>query len=148
MLMRFSKTPVQSSISRMMDEFFNGGLMDMNDRSLMATQPSVNIVENEDSFTVEVAAPGLDKDDFNVVVEDDVLTISGEKKHETEEKGEKNGTFTRREFNYTAFSRSFHLPDSCQSDDIMGSYNNGVLILSIPKREEAKKKPAKTIEIS
>lgn len=120
----------------------------MNDRSLMATQPSVNIVENEDSFLVEVAAPGLEKDDFNVTVEDDVLTISGEKKQESETRDEKNGTFTRREFNYSAFSRSFHLPETCQSEDIKGSYNNGVLRLSIPKREEAKKKPAKTIQIS
>ena len=143
--MRFSKTPVQSSISRMMDEFFNGNMMDMNDRSLMATQPSVNIVENENDFVVEVAAPGLTKEDFNLTVEDEVLTISGEKKQEKEEK---DGTFTRREFNYSSFSRSFHLPETCKSEEISASYNNGVLTLSIPKREEARKKPAKSIQIS
>ncbi|TVR86265.1 MAG: Hsp20/alpha crystallin family protein [Saprospirales bacterium] len=111
----------------------------------MATKPSVNIVENEDNFMVEVAAPGLDKKDFNVTVDDDILTISAERKDESEDK---SGTFTRREFNYTSFSRSFHLPETCNSEKINANYKDGMLILEIPKREEAKKKPAKTIKIS
>lgn len=145
MLMRFQKTPVQSSISKMMDEFFNGSMSDWNDQNLMATQPSVNVIENDDSFKVEVAAPGLKKEDFNLTVEDDMLTISGEKKQESEEK---DGEFTRREFNYTTFSRSFHLPESCKSDDIQANYDNGVLKLNIPKKEEARKAAPKQIEIS
>ncbi len=144
MLMKINKTPVQSTLSRMMDDFFNG-FGDMHENSLMATKPSVNIVENEDNFMVEVAAPGLDKKDFNVTVEDDILTISAERKDESEDK---SGTFTRREFNYTSFSRSFHLPETCNSEKINANYKDGMLMLEIPKREEAKKKPAKTIEIS
>ncbi len=145
MLMKINKTPVQSTLSRMMDDFFNGSFGDMHESSLMATKPSVNIVENEDNFTVEVAAPGLDKKDFNVTVEDDILTISAERKDESEDK---SGTFTRREFNYTSFSRSFHLPETCDSEKINAHYKDGMLMLEIPKREEAKKKPAKSIKIS
>lgn len=144
MLMKINKTPVQSTLSRMMDDFFNG-FGDMHESNLMATKPSVNIVENEDNFMVEVAAPGLDKKDFNVTVDDDILTISAERKDESEDK---SGTFTRREFNYTSFSRSFHLPETCNSEKINANYKDGMLILEIPKREEAKKKPAKTIKIS
>lgn len=145
MLMRFQKTPVQSSLSRMMDEFFNGGLTDWDNQNLMATQPSVNVIENEDSFDVEVAAPGLKKEDFQLTVEEDMLTISGERKEESEKS---EGTFTKREFNYSRFSRSFQLPESCDSEKISAAYKDGVLNLNIPKKEEAKKRPPKTIDIS
>jgi len=145
MLMRFQKTPVQSSLSRMMDEFFNGGLPDWDNQNLMATQPSVNVIENEDSFDVEVAAPGLKKEDFQLTVDDDMLTISGERKEESEKS---EGTFTKREFNYSRFSRSFQLPESCDSERISAAYKDGVLNLNIPKKEEAKKRPPKTIDIS
>ena len=145
MLMRFQKTPVQSSLSRMMDEFFNGGLTDWDNQNLMATQPSVNVIENEDSFDVEVAAPGLKKEDFQLTVEEDMLTISGERKEESEKS---EGTFTKREFNYSRFSRSFQLPESCDSERISAAYKDGVLNLNIPKKEEAKKRPPKTIDIS
>jgi len=145
MLMKLSKTPVQSSLSRMMDEFFNGGLPTDWNNSLMATQPSVNVVEKDDLFLVEVAAPGLEKGDFNITVEDDMLTISGQKK---EEKKETEGNYTKREFNYSSFSRSFRLPEICNSSEISASYDKGVLNLSIPKKEEAKKQAPRTIEIA
>ena len=145
MLMRLSKTPVQSSLSRMMDEFFNGNLPNDWNNNLMATQPSVNVVEKEDSFLLEVAAPGLEKGDFNITIEDDMLTISG---HRKEEKEEKESNYTKREFNYSSFSRSFTLPEICNSAEIKASYDKGVLNLSIPKKEEEKKQAARTIEIS
>lgn len=145
MLMKFQKTPVQSSLSRMMDEFFNGGLSELENQKLMATQPSVNVIENEDSFIVEVAAPGLKKEDFNLTVEDEMLIISAEKKDESEKK---EGSFTKREFNYSSFTRSFQLPEICKSEDIAASYTEGVLTLTIPKVEEAKKQPPKKISIS
>ncbi|TVQ50684.1 MAG: Hsp20/alpha crystallin family protein [Saprospirales bacterium] len=143
--MRLSKTPVQSSLSRMMDEFFNGNFPTDLDNNLMATQPSVNVVEKEDSFLLEVAAPGLEKGDFDITIEEDMLTISG---HRKEEKEEKESNYTKREFNYSSFSRSFRLPEACNSEEIKANYNNGLLNLTIPKKEEEKKQAARTIEIS
>lgn len=145
MLMRLSKTPVQSSLSRMMDDFFNGGFASEWNNNFMVTQPSVNVVERDDLFQVELAVPGLSKEDFNITVEDDMLTISAQKK---EEKEAQEGNYTKREFNYSSFSRSFRLPDICNSSKIQAGYNNGVLNLTIPKKEEAKKQAARTIAIS
>lgn len=130
------------------DRFFDTELFDWANRHFSATNttmPSVNILETEDHFEVEVAAPGLKKSDFKVQLDRDVLTISSEKRDEKEEKeGER---FTRREFSYQSFSRSFTLPNSADSDKIKATYTDGILKVVIPKREEAKPKPAKQIEI-
>lgn len=109
------------------------------------TLPSVNIKEGNDGFVVEVAAPGLEKEDFKISIDRGVLNISSEKSLENESKNEER--FTRREFSYQSFCRSFSLPDSADSDKIGAKYDNGILYVSIPKREEAKPKPARTIEI-
>ncbi len=109
------------------------------------TLPSVNIKEGNDGFVVEVAAPGLEKEDFKISIDRGVLNISSEKSLENESKNEER--FTRREFSYQSFCRSFSLPDSADSDKIGAKYANGILYVSIPKREEAKPKPARTIEI-
>lgn len=111
-----------------------------------STLPSVNIHENGDSYHVELAAPGMKKKDFNVVLEDQVLKISYEKKEENEEK-DKEGKYTKREFNYSSFERSFMLPKSVEQDKIQGEYKDGILRLNIPKKEEAKNKPHRMIEI-
>lgn len=108
------------------------------------TVPAVNINEEEDNFLVEVAAPGLKKEDFNVNLENNVLTISAEHKEEKEEKKKKS---TLREFNFTSFRRSFTVPDSVKADDIHAVYKDGVLHLTLPKKEESKKSKAKTIAI-
>ncbi|MCE1202599.1 MAG: Hsp20/alpha crystallin family protein [Bacteroidia bacterium] len=130
------------------DRFFDTELFDWANRHFSATNttmPSVNILETDDHFEVEVAAPGLKKSDFKVQLDRDVLTISSEKRDEKEEKeGER---FTRREFSYQSFSRSFTLPNSADSDKIKATYIDGILKVVIPKREEAKPKPAKQIEI-
>ena len=110
------------------------------------TLPAINIKENEDGFTVEVAVPGMNKKDFNIDFENDVLTISSEK---TIEDKETNENYTRKEYNYQSFKRSFSLPkDIVDSDKITATYKNGELKISIPKREEVKPKPARLIEIS
>ena len=111
------------------------------------TQPAVNIIEKDDEYMVELAAPGMKKKDFNVELEEQVLTISYEKKEEKEDKDEE-GRFAKREFNYTSFSRSFVLPKSIESEKIKGEYKDGVLKLIIPKKEEAKHKMARHIEIN
>ena len=103
------------------------------------TVPAVNVKENENHFTVEMAAPGLGKDDFKIELNDDVLTISSEKENKVEEKDE-NGRYTRREFSYSSFRRSFTLPEIADDEKIEAKYENGVLNLIIPKKEEVKPK--------
>ena len=107
--------------------------------------PAANITEDDSEFIVEVAAPGLDKKDFQINIENGNLTISCEKKEESEVK-EKD--YTRREFSYNSFYRSFMLPDSVDQDKIKANYENGVLRLGLPKKAEAKKLPKKQISIS
>jgi HSP20 family protein len=107
--------------------------------------PAVNIIESKDDFRIEVAAPGLDKADFRINIENHVLTISAEKEEKQEAKEEH---FMRREFNYSTFSRSFTLPDSMDTEKINAKHKDGVLNVIIPKKEEAKEKPARTINIS
>jgi HSP20 family protein len=107
--------------------------------------PAVNVVENKDHYKVEMAAPGFSKDDFNVKVENNLLTLSGEKKSDVNKDDEK---FTLKEFSHTSFSRSFTLPESVDSSRISGEYSDGILKVFIPKKEEAKDKGAVEIKIS
>jgi HSP20 family protein len=107
--------------------------------------PAVNIVETMDDYRIEVAAPGLDKSDFKIDLENNVLTISAEKEDKQEEKNER---FMRREFNYSSFSRSFTVPDTMNGEKISAQHKDGVLNVIIPKKEEAREKPARAIQIS
>ncbi|WP_117880328.1 Hsp20/alpha crystallin family protein [Aureibaculum luteum] len=111
--------------------------------------PAVNIKEDEDGFTVNLAAPGMDKKDFNIDLNNDVLTISSEKKVNPDASGEvKKDNYTRREYSYQSFKRSFNLPKNIvDNDKIKATYTNGELSIVIPKREEAKPKPARLIEV-
>lgn len=107
--------------------------------------PRVNIAETDEDFKVELAAPGMKREDFHVELDNDTLTIWTEQENNHEEE---NKNFTRREFSYQSFKRSFHLPITVESDKIEAKYTDGLLMLTIPKKEEAKKKPVRTIEIS
>ncbi|GIZ07729.1 Hsp20/alpha crystallin family protein [Flavobacterium sp. UMI-01] len=109
------------------------------------TLPSVNIRENADAFYVEVAAPGFEKSEFKIEINNDVLTISSEKKINEEIKEDEK--ITKHEFSYQSFTRSFTLPELVEDDKITAQYENGILSIVIPKKEEAKPKPAKQIEI-
>jgi len=130
------------------DRFFEGDLFDWSNRHFSVTNttlPSVNIKQNAEEFTVEVAAPGFEKADFKLEVHNDLLTISSEKKVENETKeGEQ---FTKREFSYLSFTRSFTLPQTVDGERIEANYDNGILRIVIPKKDEAKPKPARMIEI-
>ena len=124
-------------------------LFDLNGGSLIShlrsvSIPAANIVENKDNYEVNLAAPGMKKDDFNIDVEGNVLTISAEKEEKKEEKDER---YSRKEFNYASFSRSFTLPEGVNKEKIDASYENGLLRLSLPKTEEAKKLSAKHITV-
>ncbi len=135
-----------SSIPSLVDTFFGDDfLSNFFDNTNLGTVPAVNIIESKDDFAIEVAAPGLEKKDFNVDVHNNVLTISSQKEFKDEQRDEK---VMRREFSYTAFKRSFSLPDGADSDKIKASYKDGILTVSIPKKEEAKEKPARQISIS
>lgn len=131
------------------DDFFGTELADWRNQNFSATNttlPKVNIKEDESGFVVEMAAPGMKKGDFKINVDNSLLTISSQKQEEQKEgEGEK---YTRREFAYQAFTRSFTLPNSADADKVSASYNDGILTVTIPKKEEAKPKPPKSIEIS
>ena len=136
------------SISSLFDDFFSRELFNWgnsNFSSTSTTVPSVNIRETADNYEVEVAAPGMDKKDFNIALDGNLLTISSAKERR-EEKKETN--YTRREFSYQSFQRSFELPkDVVDEDKINARYENGLLYLTIPKKEEAKQKAPRMIEI-
>jgi HSP20 family protein len=137
------------SMSRFFDDFLTRDLFDWttdNFATENSNLPSVNIIENEDNFVVQVAAPGMSKDDFHIEVKDNALTIRSEKKVENEEKNE---NFLRREFSYASFQRSFNLnKELVDQDSIKANYKDGILNLTLAKKEEAKEKPARVIKIS
>ena len=108
--------------------------------------PSVNIRETPKDFVLEVAAPGLQRGDFKLEIEDKALTISAEKEEKKEEKEEENG-YTRREYSYGSFSRCFALPENVKEGAIEAKYDNGILTVTIPKAEETSTKSVKTIPV-
>lgn len=127
------------------DEMFNNGWNESNNY-LGKNIPPVNAKENNDGFSVEVAAPGKKKEDFKIELDNNLLTISSEskKEHKEEHKEEK---FTRREYSYSSFKRSFSLPKSIDSSKISANYEDGILKIDLPKREESKEKPKRLIDI-
>lgn len=108
--------------------------------------PAVNVKESDDFFTLEVAAPGKTKKDFNLELDNGTLTISSEERSE-EEKKENNGRFTRREFSYNSFKRAFTLPETVDVEKISAQYKEGVLIVNLPKKEDAKVQAKRMIDI-
>jgi len=131
------------------DRFFNNDLMDWNLSNFSSTNtslPAVNVKETDDDYILEVAAPGMSKKDFKINFQNNVLTISSEKE---DKKEEKEDNYTRREFCYQSFQRSFTVPGyDVDSEKISASYNEGILNIKLPKREEVKPKPAREIKIS
>jgi len=138
------------SVPSWLDRFFEGDLMDWNNWNFAGTNqtlPAVNVKENDHEFQIEIAAPGMKKDDFKVSYDNGRLTIASERK---EEKKDRNGeTMTRCEFSYQSFQRSFSVPeDKVNADKIGAKYSDGILHVTLPKRDEVKPKPAKEIKIS
>jgi HSP20 family protein len=112
--------------------------------NLGANLPAVNIRENEKDYELELAVPGMKKDDFNVEVDNNIMTISAEVNTETDVSEE---NYTRREFSFTSFKRSFTLPETINEDKIKASYVDGILKFTLPKKEEALPKPKRMIAI-
>lgn len=125
-------------------EFFNPANNLLRGWGLESSIPSVNIIENTKDYKIELAAPGLKKSDFKIEVDSGYLTISSE---QTEEKNEEKDHYKRREFSYSTFSRSFQLPENSLSDKIDARYEDGVLKLSIPKKDVTVSKPKKEIKV-
>ena len=135
-----------SALPGLMENFFNRDLFDLGNVATPGTTlPAVNLRETKDNFIVEVAAPGMKKNDFTVKLDNNQLIISAEKESKEEENDEE---YTRKEFSYESFQRTFTLPQTVVAENISAKYVDGVLNITIPKKEEAKQKPLKEIKIS
>ena len=130
------------------DDFFNRGMINWGTSNFSdTTLPAVNIKEKETSYEVEMAAPCMNKEDFKIELYNNVLTISSEKSEDYQDDNEKE-RYSRREFSYQSFQRSFTLPKEVVDEDkIEARYKDGVLQLTIPKKEKAKQKQPRKIEI-
>lgn len=130
----------------MLDRFWDNELMDRASSNYSSTNtslPAVNIKETDDDFMIEVAAPGMKKEDFSINYDNGRLVISSEKQEEASE------NYSRREFSYQSFCRSFEVADNIiDNQKIKAKYADGILYITLPKREEIKPKPAKQIAIS
>ena len=142
---RKNELPVFSTFSNFLDNLFEREFPDTFRTNASFTLPAVNVIENNDGFQLELAAPGMDKNDFKLQMHNNVLSITAQKETNKEENDTR---YTRKEFCYSSFERSFTLPNSVNSDSIHAAYENGVLKINIPKREEAKEKPVREISIS
>ena len=135
-----------SYVPDIMDHFFgNNILSSFFSDGADYTVPAINIKELEKGFEIEVAVPGLSKEDFSITLDKGLLTISSESKKENKEESDK---YTRREFSFTSFRRSFNLPDNVDMEKITARHENGILNIVLPKIDEAKTKRSKTIKIS
>lgn len=133
--------------SSWIDDLFNNDLPSVFNSNFNTgmTMPKVNIRETAESYIVEMAVPGLKKSDFNIDLDNQMLSISTEIREENEQKDDH---FTRREFGYSSFKRTFSLPETVNEDKIEAKYQDGILNIYLPKKEEAKQKPPRTIKIS
>ncbi len=152
-LVKFRRRPFGNLVTQDffdMDDFFdnrfwNTGLMKNPFWNGKTMEPALNIKETDNDFEIELAAPGFGKKDFQITIEDGCLNVSAEKEHAEEEKED---NYTRREFSYNSFERSLQLPDSVKEEEIKAKYNDGILSFKLAKKEEAKKRPPKVIEVS
>ena len=136
------------SLPSLLEDFFSRDWADsrLGNRGFDSTLPAVNVRETNDEFTIEVAAPGMKREDFKVELDNNMLTISSER--ETKQDQQQNENYTRREFNYQYFQRSFTLPENkVEGEKITARYTDGILHITVPKKDEAKIKPVKQITI-
>lgn len=140
----FSSLP---SLSSWMDDILNKNFGNefVSNFNTGITLPAVNVLNTDDEFIVEMAVPGLKKDDFDINLDNQLLSISAEIYSENEEKKD---NYTRREFGYSSFKRTFSLPETVETEKINAKYEDGLLKVTLPKRDEAKKKPSKQIKVS
>lgn len=135
------------TLSSWLDDVFNDsfGSELINNFNTGISLPAVNVIDNDNEYIVEMAIPGMNKSDFDVNIDNQILTILAETKLEDEDVSE---NYTRREFGYSSFKRTFSLPKTVNSEKISASYVDGILKVELPKFDEAKKKPIRSIKIS
>lgn len=131
--------------SNLFDSFFENEFHNLNRREFFNTPALVNVKDTEAAYIIDVAAPGFKKEDISIKVENNLLTVKAEQKTEAEVKEDK---FTRKEFNFSSFNRSFTLPKTVDADKIAATYESGILSVTLPKKEEAKQATAIDIKIS
>ena len=130
-----AKRHTQDWMSDIFNDFFDTRWMEKSN----ATAPSINVIEHDNNYILELAAPGMTKEDFNVTLDEEGdLVIKMEKKVENKEENKENGHYLRREFNYTKFQQTMLLPDDAVREDISAKVENGVLTVNIPKVEKIK----------
>jgi len=135
----------RTSWPKLIDEFLNDNLMPgFFNWETGQNMPAVNITEGKDDYRIEVAAPGLKKEDFKISLDNNVLSLSSETEVKNETKDE---NVLRREFSYSSFNRSFTLPESVNGEKIKATHNDGILSIFVPKKDEAKVKPIRDIKI-
>lgn len=133
-----------NGVASLIDELFSNETFGTPRTNFSSKSPFVNIKETEDDFSLEFSIPGISKDDVNIELDNEKLTVSAEFKSD----GSKDaGNFTRREFHVSSFKRSFILPDTIDASKIRANHENGILEILMPKKEEAKPKPVRTITI-
>jgi HSP20 family protein len=132
------------------DRFFGGNFMDLW-QDEMLTVPSINISEEKNNYKIEMAAPGLKKEDINIDVNNNVITISSETESEYKSDGDKKEKkeemYSRREYNYSSFSRSFSVPENADTENIKAKYENGVLQLTVPKKQQSSSGNGRKVKI-
>ena len=130
-----------------LDRLLHQDFTDLWNRSILESVPSINITEEKNRYIIELAAPGLEKDDFDISVDDDVMTISCEKESEVKSNGNGNKHVSHREYNYSRFSRSFSIPADAEGESVVAKYDKGILNLTVPKKATEKKSPGKKIKV-
>jgi HSP20 family protein len=145
-LMKIDQESLFPSLAPLWENFFGRDLMEKAGWGSVSSVPAVNIEETPKAFEASLAAPGLQRDDFVIELGNGVLTVSS-KKEEKHEEHDKKGKYTRREFKYHAFSRSFTLPEAVDADKITASYRDGILSIYLPKKETEKDQPVKQIMV-
>jgi len=141
---------VNTNLPSLFDNFFGRDVNEFLGTSFDATLPAVNVLEGKDDFKIEVAAPGLKKENFKLHVNHNRLTIASQVENTQEKEAEHTPEtkYTRKEFNFSTFQRNFTLPQSVDTEKINASYTDGILTVTLPKREEAKVKPVREIAIA
>lgn len=137
------------SLPSLLEDFFSRDWADstLANRTYSATLPAVNVRETNEDYIIEVAAPGMKRNEFKVELDNNVLTISSQREEKHEEHDESRN-YTRREFNYQSFQRSFTLPENkVEGEKIAARYVDGILHITVPKKDDAKVKPIKQITI-
>ena len=137
-LVRFRTNPIERTFDQMFKNVFNDDFDGFFVNPFASqTFPAVNVVEGKENFRIDFSVPGFSKGDFNIKLDGNILTVSGEKKAEVKKEEE---NYTMREFTHNSFSRSFTLPETVNPEQIGAEYTDGILKLTLPKREEVKQK--------